>query len=186
MPGRQLRRCAPAPAVALTRCCRRTPRRPGCRSRCWRRWCAPGSARRARAQGPAPVALDEEPDDGLAAARGIAHRDQAAVGRRLVGIDPDVVARAHARGHGVVRDAHDERLAGRNIARPVHRRAVTRPPGARTPEGVLGAGRRRSPCARPSRRRRGRARSGLQASTASRASNRGCPWRVRSRHAGCR
>ena len=31
------------------------------------------------------VALDEEPDDGFSAAPGVAHRDQAAVGRGLVG-----------------------------------------------------------------------------------------------------
>ena len=30
--------------------------------------------------------------------------------RRLVGVDPDVVARPPARSHGVLGDAHDERL----------------------------------------------------------------------------
>ena len=51
-----------------------------------------GAALVERAQDPAPVALDEESDDGLPAALGVAHRDEAAVGRGLVGIDPDVVA----------------------------------------------------------------------------------------------
>ena len=41
---------------------------------------------------PAPLALDEEPDHGFPAAPGVTHRDQAAVGRGLVGIGPDVVA----------------------------------------------------------------------------------------------
>ena len=72
-----------------------------------------------RAQGPAPVALDEEPDNGFPAAPGIANRDQAAVRRRLVGVDPDVVSHPHARSHGVLRDENDECLA-----------AEHRPPGS--------------------------------------------------------
>ena len=55
-----------------------------------------------------PEEFNEKPDDGFPAP-GVAHRDQAAVGRGLVGVDPDVIARA--RGHGVLGDAHDERLA---------------------------------------------------------------------------
>ena len=51
-----------------------------------------GAAPVERAQDPAPVALDEEADEGLTAAPGVANRNQAAVGRGLVGIDPDVVA----------------------------------------------------------------------------------------------
>ena len=47
---------------------------------------------RLRVQDPAPLALDEEPDHGFPAAPGVTHRDQAAVGRGLVGIGPDVVA----------------------------------------------------------------------------------------------
>ena len=47
---------------------------------------------RLRAQDPALLVLDEEPDHGFPAAPGLAHRDQAAVGRGLVGIGPDVVA----------------------------------------------------------------------------------------------
>ena len=47
-----------------------------------------GAALVERAQDPAPVAFDEEPDDGFPDAPGIAHRDEAAVHRGLVGIDP--------------------------------------------------------------------------------------------------
>ena len=78
-----------------------------------------------RATGAGSRALDEEPDDGFPAAPGVAHRDQAAVRGGLVGlvglvgVDPDIVAHPHARGHGVLRDAHDERLAARH-----------RPPGS--------------------------------------------------------
>ena len=52
-----------------------------------------------RAQGAVPVALDEETDDSLTAAPGVTHRDEASVGRGLVGVDPDVVARPNAWGH---------------------------------------------------------------------------------------
>ena len=51
-----------------------------------------GAALAERAQNPAPVALDKKPVNGLPAARGVAHRDQAAVGRGLVETNPDVVA----------------------------------------------------------------------------------------------
>ena len=78
-----------------------------------------GAAPVERAQDPAPVALDKEPDDGFLAAAGVAHRDEAAVRRGLGGIDPDVVAHPDARGHDVLGDAHDERLA-----------AERRPPGS--------------------------------------------------------
>ena len=44
-----------------------------------------------RAQEPASVVLNEETDNGFSAARGVAHRDQAPLGRGLVGIDPEVV-----------------------------------------------------------------------------------------------
>ena len=45
-----------------------------------------------RAQGPAPVTLDREPDDNLPAARGVAPRDRTAVRGGLVAVNPDVVA----------------------------------------------------------------------------------------------
>ena len=70
-----------------------------------------GAALVEHAQNPAPVALDEEPDDGFPAATGIADRDQAAVRGALVGVDPHVVIHSHARGNGVLRAAHDGRLA---------------------------------------------------------------------------
>ena len=44
-----------------------------------------GTALVLSAQDPAPVALDEASDDGLTAARGVAHRDQAAVDHGHVG-----------------------------------------------------------------------------------------------------
>lgn len=47
-----------------------------------------------------PEEFNEKPDDGFPAP-GVAHRDQAAVGRRLVRVEPVVVARpAHRRGAG--------------------------------------------------------------------------------------
>ena len=49
-----------------------------------------------RAPDPAPLALDEEPDDGFPAVPGVANRDQTAVSRGLVGISPDVVAHPDA------------------------------------------------------------------------------------------
>ena len=82
-----------------------------------------GAALVERAQEPAPVPLNEEPDDSFPAAPGIAHRDQAAVCRGLVGIDLDVVAHPHARAmaSSATRTMNVSRP---NVARPTHRRGA--------------------------------------------------------------
>ena len=70
-----------------------------------------------------------------------------AVGRGLVGVDPDVVVRPCARGHGVLGDAHDEHLAAEHRPRcgsPPRRRGRAR--GSRN--GVWG-GCHTPPPARP-------------------------------------
>ena len=76
------------------------PSGPTLRTRSWRRRLRNQEQGRGRlrAQDPAPLVLDEETHHGFPAAPGVAHRDQAAVGRGLVGIGLDVVALRHQPG----------------------------------------------------------------------------------------
>ena len=64
-------------------------------------------------------------------------RDWAAIDRRLVGVYPDVVAGAHARGHGAVGDLHDERLGAEH--RPVRPNAASPARAEFDRDAVVGA-----------------------------------------------